>query len=78
MAKFSKWHYQVIARILIDAKYKQVGEGEGFAICRPEIVQAMAHDFADTFEADNHAFNREHFVAVVKEERPVNSPPPRT
>jgi hypothetical protein len=32
---------------------------------------------ADNLEQDNPAFNREHFLAVVRGEREINSKPPR-
>ncbi len=35
----------------------------------------ITQDFADLFECDNSRFNREHFLAVVRGERPVNSRP---
>ena len=71
MAKFSKQHYQAIASILIYAK--------GCAECHTpnETIAHIAHDLAIEFERDNKRFNLEHFLAVVRGERAVNSRPPR-
>ena len=66
MAKFSKQHYQAVASILLRAYDDNL------------ISNArVGEDFADLFERDNSRFNREHFLAVVRGERLVNSRPPR-
>lgn len=72
MAKFSKQHYQVIAQILAAHVTRAASNSPG-----PHIA-VLANDLADLFGRDNSRFNREHFLAVVRGERPVNSRPPRS
>ena len=77
MAKFSKQHYQVLAGILLQAR-----DWEAFKTTTARqaqhhvVIQRLAEVFADVFETDNTRFDREHFLAVVRGERPVNSRPP--
>jgi hypothetical protein len=64
MAKFSRKHYQDVARIV-----KNI---------RPlDQLLDVAGAFVTLFEADNNRFDREHFLAVVRGERAVNSRPPK-
>ena len=81
MAKFSKQHYQAVANILLEAR-----EAERVALAERErdIVMWTHHGlavaanlFAELFQRDNSRFSREHFLAVVRGERPVNSRPPK-
>jgi len=79
-AKFSKRHYIVIAEVLRDKRN-----------CLDTVpaptkahLAAQYESFWDTTEritgalfADNPRFNREHFLAVVRGERDLNSRPKR-
>lgn len=71
MAKFSKIHYQAVARILIDARELERRGTE------PDLLEWIGYSLANLFENDNERFDREHFLAVVRGERGVNSRPPR-
>lgn len=73
MAKFSKQHYQAIADILVVAK-----SYAGMSNPAHDAIGFITNELADVFQKDNERFNREHFLAVVRGERPVNSRPPRS
>jgi hypothetical protein len=75
MAKFSKQHYQAIAGELHLARLPR--EKENFR-SREGLIDELAEHLAVEFEHDNSRFNREHFLAVVRGERPVMSRPPRS
>lgn len=72
MATFSKRHYVVIANVL-RGEYAQSGEHEH----ERAMVYIVADALADEFGRDNPAFNREHFLAVVRGEREIGSRVPR-
>jgi hypothetical protein len=73
MAKFSKQHYQEIARIL--RKHRECADPENAG--EQATVYSITSDLAAIFALDNSCFNRDHFLAVVEGIRPVNSRPPR-
>ncbi len=76
MAKFSKRHYQFVAEKLFYATQWESSKREQETI--DYTIRRLAEVFADEFECDNERFNREHFLAVVRGERPINSRPPRS
>lgn len=63
MATFSAKHYEAIAGVLLNVR--QAGRT---VTCQ---LDYDAERLADLFERDNPAFNREHFLAVVRGEKPV-------
>lgn len=63
-------HYQAIASELADIRSLAIG------LKRKEFVEIIATRLADIFQNDNSRFDREHFLAVVRGKRPVNSRPP--
>lgn len=75
-AKFSKRHYVVLAETL---RYS-LGSLQADGFTRPEAAKAQDHfasHIAEALAADNPRFNREHFLAVVRGERDLNSRPSR-
>jgi hypothetical protein len=80
MAVFSKKHYQATAEILRVHRNRAVNHGANYATDTNEAldtIDELTGEFADTFARDNPAFNREHFLAVVRGERAVTSRPPK-
>ena len=76
MAKFSKQHYQAIAS---EFSYVRSLLHYPEDVQRAEFLDILARRLAtEIFERDNSRFNREHFLAVVRGERAVNSRPPRS
>src|SRR5438046_2238586 len=73
MAKFSKGAFMAVAGIL----RLVMEETDPMPTISPkEVVLRCAGKIADIFERDNEAFDRHHFLAVVRGDRPVNSKPP--
>lgn len=75
-SKFSRQHYQVLAETLRDKRNCLDGTDD--------VNGRMYETFWDTTEricgalyADNPRFSREHFLAVVRGERNLNSRPSR-
>lgn len=69
--KFSRQHYIVIAEALRKACEYAISDSNKTA-CR-----AAAECVANSLANDNPRFNREHFLAVVRGERDLNSRPSR-
>lgn len=53
------------------------GRSEGFINFTPRLIYALAERLAFELASDSPRFNREHFLAVVRGERALESRPPR-
>jgi hypothetical protein len=73
MAKFSKSHYQLIAKVFHN-EYAQSGTNG----TERTLIFVLAEALAQELRHDNPAFNYEHFLAVVKGEAEVDSKPPHS
>lgn len=69
-AKFSKWHYVVIADVLATEYRQAVNPSKELG-----AIYRIAYTLADKFAADNVRFSTEHFLAVVRGERELSSRP---
>lgn len=77
MAVFSRRHYQIVALALHRAYMAHTRSINPSARnAGSDAILEATHLIADSFGDDNPAFNREHFLAVVRGDRPVNSRPP--
>ncbi|MDE1767487.1 MAG: hypothetical protein KGI27_14625 [Thaumarchaeota archaeon] len=79
MAKFSKQHYQEFAGIFREEfdSIVRANEPVAYKHAAADKMWGVIQRVSDLFERDNERFNRDHFMAVIKGERPVNSRPPR-
>lgn len=71
-AKFSKRHYIVVADVLA-TEYRQAANPSK----ELGAIYRIAYTLADKFAADNSRFSTEHFLAVVRGEKGLNSRPSR-
>ena len=61
-----------MARVELD----EVNEGQQYPHAAAGVM-AVAEELADALKRDNGRFDREHFLAVVRGERELQSRPPR-
>ena len=58
----SKKHYEMIARLLLQARRKHATAYPAVDVC----LQSLAIEFADELARDNPAFNRARFLGACK------------
>lgn len=80
MATFSRRHYIVIADAMNSAYryFKDVQQPNESTRYAANGVEHTAVMLADRLEGDNPRFDREHFLAVVRGEREIESRVPRS
>ena len=79
MANFNRRHYIAVAEVLrVHTKRAQNLEQPNDSEARVGALRTMrevSQEFADTFARDNYRFDRDHFLAVVRGEKDLNSRP---
>lgn len=68
---------QVEYHVTVSPSYETVGAQTVQAIAKDTIIH-LAGEMADSLQRHNARFNREHFLAVVRGEKDLNSRPGRS